>query len=63
MTHTAEQTKTVLDIASLFTAFGAFFQVLPAIAAIFSIVWTAMRIAEMVSGKPFSELIKRKKAI
>ena len=63
MTHTAEQTKTVLDIASLFTAFGAFFQVLPAIAAVFSIVWTAMRIAEMVSGKPFSELIKRKKAI
>jgi hypothetical protein len=63
MTHTAEQTKTVLDIASLFTAFGAFFQVLPAIAAVFSIIWTAMRIAEMVSGKPFSELIKRKKAI
>ena len=63
MTHTAEQTKTVLDIASLFTAFGAFFQVLPAIAAVFSIVWTAMRIAEMVSGKPFSVLIKRKKAI
>jgi len=63
MTHTAEQTKTVLDIASLFTAFGAFFQVLPAIAALFSIIWTVMRIAEMVSGKPFSVLIKRKKAI
>ena len=24
-------------------------------------VWTVMRIAEMISGKPFSELIRRKK--
>lgn len=24
-------------------------------------VWTVMRIAEMIAGKPFSELIRRKK--
>jgi hypothetical protein len=24
-------------------------------------IWTLMRIAEMVTGKPFSEIIKRKK--
>ena len=61
MTQHSEQIKTALDIASVFTAFGAFFDMLPTIAALFSIVWTGMRMAEMVTGKPFSELIKRKK--
>ena len=59
MTQHTEHIKTALDVASIFTAFGAFFQVLPAIAALFSIVWTGMRMAEMISGKPFNELIKR----
>jgi len=61
MTQHSEQIKTALDIASVFTAFGAFFDMLPTIAALFSIVWTGMRMAEMVTGKPFNELIKRKK--
>lgn len=61
MTQHTEQVKTALDVASVFTAFGALFQVLPAIAALFSIIWTGMRMAEMISGKPFNELIKRKK--
>ena len=61
MTQHSEQVKTALDIASVFTAFGAFFDMLPTIAALFSIVWTGMRMAEMVTGKPFNELIKRKK--
>ena len=61
MTQHTEQVKTAIDIASLFAAFGAFFQMLPAIAALFSIIWTSMRIAEMITGKPFDELIKRKK--
>ena len=61
MTQHSEQVKTALDIASVFTAFGAFFDMLPTIAALFSIVWTGMRMAEMVTGKPFNELFKRKK--
>jgi hypothetical protein len=61
MTHHADNVKTALDIASVFTAFGAFFDVLPTVAALFSIVWTGMRMAEMVTGKPFNELFKRKK--
>ena len=61
MTQHSEQVKTALDIASVFTAFGAFFDMLPTIAALFSIVWTGMRMAEMVTGKPFNELLKRKK--
>jgi hypothetical protein len=36
-------------------------QILPAIAAGLSIVWTLMRIIEMVAGKPVAELIWRKK--
>jgi hypothetical protein len=36
-------------------------QMLPAFAALFTIVWTGMRIAEMITGKKFHELLKRKK--
>jgi hypothetical protein len=36
---------------------------LPAIAALFSIIWTGMRIIEMVSGKPISKLFGRDKSI
>jgi hypothetical protein len=36
-------------------------QVLPAVAALFTIVWTGMRIVEMVSGREFSVLIGVKK--
>jgi hypothetical protein len=36
-------------------------QLLPAVAALFTIVWTGMRITEMIAGKPFAELIRRKK--
>jgi hypothetical protein len=36
-------------------------QMLPAVAALFTIVWTGMRIAEMITGKKFHELLKRKK--
>jgi hypothetical protein len=36
---------------------------LPAIAALFSIIWTGMRIIEMVSGKPISKLFVRDKSI
>lgn len=61
MTHHADSTKTAIDIMSVFTAFGAFFQVLPAIAALFSIIWTGMRIIEMVTGKQINELLTRKK--
>ena len=41
-----ESTKHVLDFASIFTAVGTVLQWLPYLAAIFTIVWTGIRIYE-----------------
>jgi hypothetical protein len=46
MEHLQESTKHVLDTASIATAVGTMMQVLPAIAALFTIVWTCIRIYE-----------------
>ena len=46
MEHLQESTKHVLDGASVVTAVGTVMQILPAIAALFTIVWTAIRIYE-----------------
>jgi hypothetical protein len=44
--HLNESTKHVLDGLSLVTVLGALVELLPAVAAIFTIVWTAIRIYE-----------------
>jgi hypothetical protein len=54
--------KNVLDIASAIAAIGAFLQLLTPVFGLIGAIWTLMRIAEMVSGKTFAELIRRKKA-
>lgn len=41
-----EATKHLLDFASIATVLGTLADMLPAIAAIFTIVWTAIRIYE-----------------
>ena len=46
MEHLQESTKHVLDGASVVTAIGTVMQILPSIAALFTIVWTAIRIYE-----------------
>ena len=56
-----ETIKHVADGVAAVTAVGTLMQLLPAVAALFTIVWTGMRIAEMIAGKPFDELIRRKK--
>ena len=53
--------KNTLDIVSVFAAIGSFLQLLTPVFGLIGAVWTLMRIAEMVTGKPFSELIRRKK--
>jgi hypothetical protein len=53
--------KNVLDVASAIAAIGAFLQLLTPVFGLIGAVWTLMRIAEMVTGKPFVELIRRKK--
>jgi hypothetical protein len=61
MTQNHDTVKNTLDILSVFAAIGSFLQMLTPVFGLIGAVWTLMRIAEMVTGKPFSELIRRKK--
>ena len=56
-----ETVKNTLDIVSVFAAIGSFFELLTPVFGLIGAVWTLMRIAEMVTGKPFSEIVRRKK--
>ena len=46
MEHLTDATKHLIDTASIATAIGTIMQLLPAIAALFTIVWTTIRIYE-----------------
>jgi len=62
MTQHTDTVKNTLDIVSVFAAIGSFLQLLTPVFGLIGAIWTLMRIAEMVTGKPFSELVRRKKA-
>ncbi len=51
--HTAM--KTLGDVTAASAMVGAVFQWLPAIAALFTIIWTGTRLYEAFTGKNFSE--------
>lgn len=59
MTHLNETTKHIADAISITTVVGTLTTWLPPIAALLSIVWTAMRIYEMITGKQIAD--RRKK--
>jgi len=61
MTQTHDTVKNIIDLASVVAAIGSFLELLTPIFGLIGAVWTLMRIAEMVTGKPFSKLIGRKK--
>jgi hypothetical protein len=61
MSQAHDTVKNTLDIISVFAAIGSFLQLLTPVFGLIGAVWTLMRIAEMVTGKPFAELIRRKK--
>ena len=61
MTTQNDVVKNTLDILSAFATIGSFLQLFTPVFGLIGAVWTLMRIAEMVTGKPFSEIIKRKK--
>jgi hypothetical protein len=44
--HLTEATKHILDGASVITVLGTLAQVLPPLAALFTIIWTVIRIYE-----------------
>jgi hypothetical protein len=50
-----------MDVLAAIAAISSFLQLLTPIFGLIGAVWTLMRIAEMVSGKPFAVLIGRKK--
>ena len=61
MTQNHDTVKNTLDILSVFATIGSFLQMLTPVFGFIGAVWTVMRIAEMVAGKPFAEIIRRKK--
>ena len=61
MTTQSDTVKNALDIVSLFATVGAFLEMITPVFGLIGAIWTVMRITEMVAGKPFSELIRRKK--
>ena len=62
MAENHDTVKNTLDILSAFAAIGSFLNLFTPIFGLIGAVWTLMRIAEMFAGKPFSEIIGRKKA-
>jgi hypothetical protein len=58
MTEHDETVKYVIDGVSFLTVVGTLAEMLPAVAAVFTIVWTAIRIWET---KTVQNLINRKK--
>lgn len=61
MSEHNETIKNTLDIVSVIATIGSFLQVFTPIFGLIGAIWTSMRIAEMVTGKPFHEIIKRNK--
>jgi len=61
MTTQSDTVKNALDIVSLFATVGAFLEMLTPVVGLIGAIWTVMRITEMIAGKPFAELIRRKK--
>ena len=53
--------KNAADIVSVVATIGSFLQVITPLLGLIGAIWTLMRIAEMVTGKPFNEIIRRKK--
>lgn len=62
MTEHHDTVKNTLDVLSIVATIGSFLEMFTPIFGLIGAVWTLMRIAEMVAGKPFAEIIRRKKA-
>jgi|TARA_R110002111_G_scaffold117366_2_gene179331 hypothetical protein len=63
MLNMDDSTKHILDFASIFTAVGTVLKWLPYLAAIFTIVWTGIRIYETRTVQTVIAKRKAKKAV
>ena len=59
MSQNTDLVKNTVDILSVIAAIGSFLELLTPVFGLIGAVWTLMRIVEMVSGKPFAELIRK----
>lgn len=55
MIHMNDQIKHIADTLSIATVVGTLAAWLPPLAALASLIWTCLRIYEMVTGKTISE--------
>ena len=58
--HVSETTKHAVDAVSVVTVLGTLAEVLPSIAALFTIIWTALRIWEMDTVQSIVKKIRKK---
>jgi len=58
--HLTESTKHVVDGLSLVTVVGTLMDVLPTVAALFTIIWTSIRIYETKTVQGWINRAKRK---
>ena len=63
MTEQHETIKHVVDALSIITVLGTLADMLPSVAAVFTIVWTALRIWEMETVRGWTGRLKDKNAI
>ena len=62
MTEKTEAVKNVLDFVAVFTALGAFLQILTPVFGLIGAIVGVMRIYEMATGKEISMLWRKKAA-
>jgi hypothetical protein len=62
MTEHNDTVKNTLDVLSVVATIGSFLEMFTPIFGLIGAIWTLMRITEMIAGKPFAEIIRRKKA-
>ena len=61
MTEHHDTLKNIIDVVAPLAAIGSFFEVISPVFGLIGAVLALMRIAEMVTGKDFVDLIRKKK--
>jgi len=61
MTEHSDTAKNVIDVIAPLAAIGSFLELISPIFGLIGAILALMRIAEMVTGKDFVDLIRRKK--
>jgi len=61
MTEHSDTAKNVIDVIAPLAAIGSFLELISPVFGLIGAVLALMRIAEMVTGKDFVDLIRRKK--